>query len=252
MASCRLLRSDDSPHLVCDGEQSAAEAIWNMQFDAELLDDIIANRIPPTLRLYQWKQPAMTVGRFQNIERTVNQEFCQQHDIPIVRRITGGRGILHGTDLTITLAAPIAQVLPQDCQSKGISQIYAVISDIFLTALCECGINAQRGSDTANSADHGSCFALHSSADIIAADGTHKLLGAALHRSGDHFLMQASVPRSGDENLLAGVFEGISTSRALPSDFDLGHLERAFIAQFTETFGILLPIPELIDRNSGV
>lgn len=252
MNQWRLWRSDDPAHLDLDNEKNflrSAEAEWNMRCDAAMLEGVAANALPPTLRLYQWRRPAITVGRFQNVERTIETEFCQQQDIPIVRRVTGGRGILHGTDLTIALAAPISHLLPQGYEAKGVSQVYAVISETFLKAFAECGIVAEQGREACNRSATGNCFASNSRADVVAANGTQKLLGAALHRSGDFILMQASVPRSGDETLLNDVFTGKTSFRALATDFSLEQLEAAITRNFAENFAITYLISEPIDRN---
>jgi lipoyl(octanoyl) transferase len=141
----RVLRSPDQSHLCSDVLRREAEAEWNMAYDAALLEDVATNRCPPTLRLYRWKRPAITVGRFQNIERTLNVQECEAAHVPIVRRITGGRGILHGTDLTISLAAPVIAILKHDMVGSGVGAIYAAISGIFLRAFRECGVMARRG-----------------------------------------------------------------------------------------------------------
>jgi|GEM_PF-2805933 len=260
----RLLRSDDPTHplpLLTEGggwgvvpprgdtQHSSAEAEWNMRYDADLLEGVRTNALPPTLRLYQWRRPAITVGRFQNIERTIKAEFCQQKEIPIVRRMTGGRGILHGTDLTIALAVPIVHLLPQGYEAKGVSQVYTAISEVFLRSFAACGVLAKAGREADYQSGVGNCFAVHSRADIVAANGTAKLLGAALHRSGNTILMQASIPRSGDEAILNEAFLGESTPRTLPADFSLQDLEAAIIQNFAANFTISLLISEPIDRK---
>src|SRR5436190_13594315 len=85
-------------------------AAWNMAVDEALLESVMTNAAPPTLRLYSWESAAVSVGRFQSIARTLRQEECAARGVPLVRRITGGRGILHGDDLTISVAAPIEAV----------------------------------------------------------------------------------------------------------------------------------------------
>ena len=59
------------------------------------LDDILLqlrndDKIPDTLRLLQFKPHAVLVGFHQSIEQEVRVDFCQQKDIDINRRITGG------------------------------------------------------------------------------------------------------------------------------------------------------------------
>ena len=40
-------------------EKRDNEAAWNMERDENLLHAVIANAAPPTVRLYQWRQPAI-------------------------------------------------------------------------------------------------------------------------------------------------------------------------------------------------
>ena len=59
-----------------------------------------------TLRLYTY-QPCVLVGRFQHVEDEVNIEYCDELDIPINRRPTGGGSIIMGPDqLGIALVIP--------------------------------------------------------------------------------------------------------------------------------------------------
>src|SRR5947208_2539412 len=87
-------------------EDGLGEAVWNMARDEAILNAVVADAAPPTLRLYRWKQPSVSLGRFQSVERTLHGETCRALGIPLVRRITGGRGILHGDDLTVSIICP--------------------------------------------------------------------------------------------------------------------------------------------------
>lgn len=78
----------------------------------EALLDAVREGGPPTLRLYTWCRPALTLGRFQP-DRDVDLHACSRHGVEIVRRPTGGRALLHGADLTYAIAmrAPLEPVL---------------------------------------------------------------------------------------------------------------------------------------------
>lgn len=189
------------------------EAAWNMALDEALLESVAENYALPTVRMYTWERPAITLGRFQNTGRTLHQDACEEHRIPIVRRITGGRGILHGDDLTLSLIAPIEALGLEESTGCSLSAIYARIAAGYLSALAHLGIDAVAG--TAERArvleSRGDCFATVSRADIIATRTGSKLLGAALHRRGRWILQQASLPyRSTEESkrLRATVFVG--------------------------------------------
>jgi len=59
----------------------------------------------PTLRFYRWKTPTLSFGYSQKWSKTVNQNYCRKWGINIVRRLTGGRAVLHHKELTYSLVA---------------------------------------------------------------------------------------------------------------------------------------------------
>jgi lipoate-protein ligase A len=172
------------------------EAAWNMALDEALLDAVAANTAPPTLRLYGWERPAITLGRFQNVARTMHRKACETRQVPLVRRITGGRGILHGDDLTVTLAAPVAAFgLNPDSPFRA-AALYERIAGGFLAAFARLGVRATMGvCERARCTEaRGNCFEIVSRADVVEASTGRKLLGAALHRRERWMLQQCSLP----------------------------------------------------------
>ena len=75
-----------------------------MAADEALLDEVAAGA-PPALRLYRWSPPALSLGRFQP-DDDVDADACARLGVEVVRRPTGGRGLLHGGDLTYAVAMP--------------------------------------------------------------------------------------------------------------------------------------------------
>ena len=166
------------------------EPAWNMALDEAILESVSTNLSPPTLRLYQWDRWAVTLGRFQERFPTLESE------IPFVRRITGGRGILHGDDLTISLVASTELLGISPSESKQVSAIYARLLPAYLLAFAECGVEAEIGAETYRTRKNqpGNCFATVSRADIVEKGTGRKLLGAAIHCRDHWFLQQASLP----------------------------------------------------------
>ena len=58
---------------------------WNMAVDEFLL----YNCKEPTLRIYGWSKPCISIGYFQNIDE-VDYKKCNENNVDVVRRITGG------------------------------------------------------------------------------------------------------------------------------------------------------------------
>jgi lipoate-protein ligase A len=69
----------------------------NLAFDEALLE--CAEEGPPHgeyLRLWESPQPIVVVGRSSRVAKEVNEPFCRQEGIPILRRSSGGAAIVTG------------------------------------------------------------------------------------------------------------------------------------------------------------
>ncbi len=86
-------------------------ATWNMALDESLLRHL--PEIGPTLRLYGWEPPAVSIGYFQGIEEEVNVAKAKQMCVDVVRRITGGGAVYHKYELTysIVMSPPSGKIL---------------------------------------------------------------------------------------------------------------------------------------------
>ena len=78
-------------------------AAWNMAVDEALLS---APHSGWTLRFYGWHRPTVSLGYAQPFDRGVDVALAQRLAIPLVRRPTGGRAVLHAGELTYSIAAP--------------------------------------------------------------------------------------------------------------------------------------------------
>jgi lipoate-protein ligase A len=122
--------------------------------------------------------------------------------LPVTRRISGGRAILHGDDLIVTVAARCEEIGLPNTGSVRMIEIYHRLAEVFLFAFEELGIEAELGNSTpiASQSSLGDCFALTTGVDIQERSTGNKLLGAALFRRGDMFLEQVSVPLRSPEH----------------------------------------------------
>jgi lipoate-protein ligase A len=77
----------------------------NMARDAELVREIHLGSAPPTLRIYGWSRPAISLGRRQNPDDLPPEVL--RMGLPMVRRPTGGAAVIHRLDeLTYAIAVP--------------------------------------------------------------------------------------------------------------------------------------------------
>ncbi|GIV07097.1 MAG: hypothetical protein KatS3mg017_0299 [Fimbriimonadales bacterium] len=163
----------------------------NMARDLALLEAFERGAAPPTLRVYQWASPAITYGIHQHLPPRL-VKACQQHNIPMLRRPTGGKAVLHGHDLTIALVWRPAEtrLYPR--------QVYLQLAPALIAAFQSLGVPAAQGdaaaSDPRSVSDGGDCFATPAIADIVHAETGVKLMGCALLVRGVSVLMQASIP----------------------------------------------------------
>jgi lipoate-protein ligase A len=82
-----------------------------MAGDVALLDAFQRGEIPPTLRVYQWASPALTYGVNQQLPPRL-VDACAALGIPMLRRPTGGKAVLHGHDLTVGLVFRYVALTP--------------------------------------------------------------------------------------------------------------------------------------------
>ena len=101
------------------------------------IDEALLQSKVPVLRFYRWRPPAISVGYFQKLEEEIDLEECRRQGINCVRRITGGKAVLHDRELTYSF------VISQDLMPKSIIESYKIISKAILIAFGNLGLKAQ-------------------------------------------------------------------------------------------------------------
>lgn len=145
----------------------------------------------PAVRIYRWSTAAVTIGRLQD------EDEARAHypGLTLVRRPTGGRAVVHGDDLTITVAAR-DEWLPGTGGSVMAS--YRVIVAGVVDALRRHGIDAAIGERRPRTAEDSvgrrvDCFAAVAACDIADARTGEKLVGSAQRRDRGAVLQQMSI-----------------------------------------------------------
>jgi len=103
---------------------------WNMAVDEFLL----YNCKEPILRIYGWSKPCISIGYFQNIDE-VNYKKCNENNVDVVRRITGGGAVFHDMELTYSF---VTKNFPE-----SIIKSYEEISEVIIQALKILGLDAK-------------------------------------------------------------------------------------------------------------
>jgi lipoate-protein ligase A len=161
-------------------------AFYNMALDEAITESVRKRLSPPTLRLYQWIKPSISIGRFQHIS-DVNTDYCMKRDFPVVRRSTGGTAILHGYDLTYSFSARTDIVL----LSGGLFKNYLTISNALVTALKSFGLDAKISKIKKRRLRSPLCFKASSYGEIMVSN--QKVIGSSQRRYDGVFLQQGTI-----------------------------------------------------------
>lgn len=133
-------------------DTGALSPACNMAVDRALLALHANGKSPPTLRLYQWRPPAVSLGYFQK-RHDLDLEACQRLGFEVVRRPTGGKAVLHLDDLTYAVIAGTAEGMP-----SAVTAAYHLIAQGLLHAFGVLGIEAKMGRPRGNSQQTDICF----------------------------------------------------------------------------------------------
>jgi len=115
------------------------DAFNNMAVDEAIVTARIKGLVPNTLRLYQWKPSAVSVGRFQDVYNEVQVDNCQRTGVDIVRRITGGGTVYHDSQGEITYSVVARE---EDFGTSDVIQAYNTICNGLIEAAKILGVNA--------------------------------------------------------------------------------------------------------------
>jgi lipoate-protein ligase A len=194
------------------------------------------------LRFYQWERPTASLGYSQEADKVVDAAFCASHGVDIVRRLTGGKLVLHHREVTYALASSDAAVFTETLRGS-----YRLISQALIRGLSLMGIAARLAEAPPPAYAKGTmpCFAF-AARDEISVEG-RKIIGSAQKRMGSVFLQHGSIPLAKDDDLLASVsrpgemagspgMTSLSEALGRPVDFDaaVGPL----VQGFADLFGV--------------
>ena len=76
--------------LAAHPRRSRMQPLLQMALDQVLAEEVGAGRRKPTLRIWEWNEPAVVIGSFQSVKNEVDLENAQKYGFEVVRRISGG------------------------------------------------------------------------------------------------------------------------------------------------------------------
>jgi lipoate-protein ligase A len=219
----------------------AEDAFFNMALDEALLCSCRDGSSPPVLRLYLWNPPAVSLGYAQNARKAVDLRRCQERGIHVVRRMTGGRAVLHEDEITYSLCASL-DGSPQLGQST--LRTYEKISMALLESLRLLGVDGEwvkplpkrdrlhRHPDLSKP-----CFASSSRYEITV--GGKKLIGSAQRRfthpqaegRRQSFIQHGSIPTGKGKQSLAELLPGELSAEKMRRTLECGATDLEQIAK---------------------
>jgi lipoate-protein ligase A len=171
----------------------AARGAWNMAVDESILEHIGRGASLPTLRLYAWEPPCLSLGHAQPFA-DVDMTRLSARGWDVVRRPTGGRAILHADELTYSVIAPADE--PR--LAGSILESYNRLAGALLEAVRALGLPVEMkdGSSPNRDASNPVCFEVPSAYEITV--NGKKLIGSAQARRKEGVLQHGSLPLTGD------------------------------------------------------
>ncbi len=194
--------------LIRDGARRGAA---NMAIDEALL----RAETRPTVRFYGWEPWCVSLGVQQRLA-DVDLARASARGLDVVRRPTGGRGIVHGPEVTYSVVAPAGD----SRLAGGLLESYRRISAGLLAGLARLGIRASaaRAPRTGSERRAQNCFVAISHYEVT-VDG-RKLIGSAQTRSPRWLLQHGTLLLAYDEGLWERVFPGGGRSREAVASLD--------------------------------
>jgi lipoate-protein ligase A len=206
----------------------------------------VKGNVVPTLRFYTWDPSAVSLGRFQDEASSVNLVACRKRGIDVVRRITGGRAVLHWRELTYSVISPI----DNDLFPNDVLGTYKVIAKGLLEGFRSLGVPAEmvspsgdRAAMVKREAKEPACFSSPSWYEILVHG--RKIVGNAQRRLAGAFLQHGSILIEYDPGLEAEVIPGGGMEEAVTCinreagrDVPLEEVKSAFRSGFSEALGV--------------
>ncbi len=178
----------------------------NMQIDENLLNNAIKNQSQDKIfRLYAWEPACVSLGRNQD-DKFINKSLLEEYNIDVVRRLTGGRALLHDKEITYSFVAPASSLK----NGESVIESYKEISQILIDVFEKLGIKLTLGGEKGVHTKFDYCMLISTGADLCYQG--KKFIGSAQCRKQGYILQHGSILLDYDKKLLEKLFnENIST-----------------------------------------
>jgi lipoate-protein ligase A len=111
----------------------------HMALDEVLLESVISGRRRPTLRMWEWVEPALVIGSHQSVANEVDGHAAHTLGFTITRRMSGGGTMLCEPDRTITYSLYVPESVVSGFTFR---KSYALLDGWAVRAFKEMGVPA--------------------------------------------------------------------------------------------------------------
>ena len=227
-----------------------------MAVDSAILAAVESGLAPPTIRLYSWNPPCLSLGYSQPYS-DIDQGLLEESGWDVVRRPTGGRAILHTDELTYAVIGPRTDPRLEG----GLMQSYQRLSQALFKSLVimDLPVEIHQGKNPLASSQP-VCFENPSDFEITVAG--KKIIGSAQARKKNALLQHGSLPLGGDLTRITQVLfydtdreraeaaltlrnKACTTADVLGINISWDIAAEAFIRGFKQTLNLVLTEGEL-------
>jgi lipoate-protein ligase A len=170
-----------------DGPMSGAE---NMSRDEYIFGKVREHPEKIILRTYSFDPPCISIGYHQDPRSVLELPAVSGRGIDLVRRITGGRALMHRDEFTYCISGSSES----EAFGKNLSETFVRIAGVLVDALKSLGVDASLSGGRREESAAGAaspCLASVSRYEITA--GGRKIVGSAQRRWGGLFLQHGSI-----------------------------------------------------------
>ena len=170
------------------------EGRLDMAIDEALAEAVGEGRSPNVARLYGFRPPTLSLGRFQRVKGGYHPDLLSADGVTLVRRPTGGHAVLHDEELTysVCIAKEGAGALAGGARKR---EVYEFIARVLLAGLANLGVRGRINAAQRGDIHNPDCFGSAGEYEITAAGG-RKLIGSAQMTTRRAILQHGSIPLS--------------------------------------------------------
>jgi len=219
----------------------------NIAFDAALIEERQANRVPDTIRFLRFP-PTALIGRHQDLSREVDLAYCEKNGVGTVRRITGGGAIyldegqlgwelvFHRKSLGIAALPDLAREIC-NAAAKGLSELGV---DARFRPRNDIEVDGRKISGTGGFFD----------GDVLIYQGT-----VLVDMNAQQMVSALNVPESklAKRKLDSAAQRVVTLKELLGDDLpDLETIKQSLINGFTESFGISAESGDITENEEAL